>query len=326
MCAAVRTEAAAAESRSRTELALRRQAPWARVRRGLGPYLLIAPAAIVLVAVLGYPLWTLASLSLQHYGLRELIAHEGRFVGLANYSGIFSDPVFWTVVVRSVAFTVIAVGLTMVFATLIALLLGHMSRPLQVLLTSGLVFIWAIPPVVAVDIWQWMFDFEFGVVNWTLTALGLGNFIHHNWFAAPLEGFTVITLLVVWGAIPFVTVTLFAALAQIPRELVDSAQVDGANGWQVFWGVTTPILKPIFLILISLSIIWDFQVFTQIWVMLNSRPGSGYFTMAVYSFFESFRITQYGLGSAISVVTVLALLVVTFFYVRQMVRIVEAPL
>src|SRR5206468_587217 len=244
-CAAVRTEAAAAEPRSRTELVLRRQAPWVRARRGLGPYLLVAPAVIVLVAVLGYPLWTLASLSLQHFGLKELIAHEGRFVGLAN---------------------------------------------------------------------------------WALTALGAGHFIHHNWFALPLEGFTVITLLVVWGAIPFVSITLFAALAQIPRELVDSAQVDGANGWQVFWSVTTPILKPIFLILISLSIIWDFQVFTQIWVMLNSRPGSGYFTMAVYSFFESFRITQYGLGSAISVVTVLALLVVTFFYVRQMVRIVEAPL
>src|SRR5947207_1993415 len=186
MCAAVQTEAAAAEPRSRTELVLRRGAPWVRARRGLGPYLLVAPAVIVL-------------------------------------------------------------------------------------LTSGLVFIWAIPPVVAVDIWQWMFDFEFGVVNWALTALGAGHFIHHNWFALPLEGFTVITLLVVWGAIPFVSITLFAALAQIPRELVDSAQVDGANGWQVFWSVTTPILKPIFLILISLSIIWDFQVFTQIWVMLNSR-------------------------------------------------------
>src|SRR5919201_2930703 len=122
MCAAVRTEAVAAESRPRTGHLPSRQAPWGRAGRGLAPYLLIGPAVIVLVGVLGYPLWTLASLSLQHFGLRELIAHEGRFTGLANYTSIFSDPVFWTVVVRSIAFTVVAVGLTMVFATLIELL------------------------------------------------------------------------------------------------------------------------------------------------------------------------------------------------------------
>jgi N,N'-diacetylchitobiose transport system permease protein len=179
------------------------------------------------------------------------------------------------------------------------------------------------PFIVAVDIWQWMVDFEFGVGNWTLTHLHLGNFVHHNWFASPWQGFAVITACVVWGAIPFVAITLYAALTQVPRELVEAARVDGATGWDVFRKVTLPLLKPIFIILISLSIIWDFQVFNQVFVMLGERPPADYYLLSIYSFVQSFRVQQYGSGAAIAIVMVFLMLGVSFVYIRQMVRITE---
>ncbi len=291
-----------------------------RLLRRAAPYLLIGPALLVIAAVMAYPMGFLTNLSLQDYGLRELLAHQGVWVGLANYASFATDPLFWQVVGRSILFTGIAVGVSMALGTLLALLMERVSGPVRLLLSGGLIFVWATPVVVAVDVWQWMFDYEFGVANWTLTRLGLGNFIHYNWFESPVQGFGIIIALVVWGALPFLAITLYAGLMQVPRELVEAARSDGATAWQVFWQVTAPILRPIFLILFSLSTIWDFQVFNQVWIMLNTRPSSTYFLMGVFSYVEAFRVTQYGRGAAISVVMVLMLMAATFFYVRQMAR------
>jgi N,N'-diacetylchitobiose transport system permease protein len=315
---AIGSDAEVATRKPSLEPALPRRRPSRRRRRfALLPYALITPASLVIFGVLAFPLAMLFWLSLQHYGLRELIAHQGVWVGLGNYSTLVADPLFQRVLAVSLLFTFANVGLTLVFSTLIALLLLKVSRPIRVLLGSGLVFVWATPVIVAIDIWQWMFDYEFGVINYLLTKLNFGNFIHHNWFENPLQGFAVITVIVVWGAIPFVAITLFAALTQVPDDVIEAAEVDGANPWQVFWQVTAPMLRPIFLIVVSLSTIWDFQVFNQVYVLLNSRPSKEYFTIAVYSYKESFGVTQYGLGAAIAVAMVAVLVVVTFFYVRQ---------
>lgn len=312
----------AAKPLAETPIRRRRQ----RLLKLAAPYALIAPAIVVLIATLGYPLGFLLSISFQHYGLKELLAHEGTWVGARNYVTLFGDPVFWQVLARSVAFTAGCVGATMIFGTLIALLLTRVSAAVRVLLTTGLVFVWATPPIVAVDVWQWMFDFEFGLANWTLTALRLGNFIHHNWFYNPAQGFIVIALVVVWGAIPFVVITLYAGLAQVPSELVEAAHVDGASYWQTFLNIVVPVLRPILLILASLSTIWDFQVFIQVWVMLSARPSADYFLMAVYSYAESFRVTQYGTGAAIAVVLVGLLMILSVFYVRQMIKLTDDAL
>ena len=292
-------------------------------RTGLFPYALIAPSVAVIAGILAFPLGMLVWLSLQHYGLRELIAHQGTWVGLDNFRVTIADPLFQQVVVRSLLFTVANVALTIIFSTLIALLMLKVSRPVRTILMGGLIFVWATPVIVAIDIWQWMFDYEFGVINYLLTQLHVGNFIHHNWFDDPLQGFIVITVVTVWGAIPFVTITLFAALLQVPDDVLEAASIDGARPWQIFWNVTAPILKPIFLIVTSLSTIWDFGIFNQVYVLLNQRPSSDYFVMAVYSYRESFGVTQYGLGAAIAVVMVLILIVVTFFYVRQTLQTAE---
>jgi N,N'-diacetylchitobiose transport system permease protein len=293
-------------------------------RRRLGqmaaPYALLAPAAAVIGVILAYPLYLLVKMSFQKYGLFELIRHRGRWIGTANYASIFHDGEFWHVVLRTVAFTAVCVSLTMVLGTAIALLLLQVGRFMRVALTTGLVLVWAVPTIVAVDLWRWMVDYEFGVANWALTKLHFGDFIRHDWFANPWTGFGVFTALIVWGAIPFVTITVYAALAQVPNELLEAAAIDGARPWAVFREVTLPLLKPIFVILTSLSIIWDFQVFQQIWVMLDARPNSDYYTMAIYAFHQSFQISEYGLGAAIAGVMVLFMFAATLVYLRQMLR------
>jgi N,N'-diacetylchitobiose transport system permease protein len=301
----------------------RRRALGDRLVRALAPYALIAPAVLAICAVLGYPLYLLGRLSFQQFGLAELILQKGPWIGLDNYTRLLHDELFWTVVLRTFVFTAVNVGLTMLLGTLIALLLTKLGLVMRLLLTTGLVAVWATPVVVAVNIFRWMVDFEFGVLNWTLTKLHIGDFLNKDWFADPLTGFAVITAIVVWGAIPFVTITLYAGFAQVPDELVEAASIDGANAWRVFRDVTLPLLKPIFVILISLSIIWDFQVFNQIWLARDGEPEEDYWLMSVYSFVEAFRLGEYGFGAAIAVVMVFIMFAATFVLIRQMIRIGE---
>jgi N,N'-diacetylchitobiose transport system permease protein len=116
------------------------------------PYLLIFPVVAVLAAILGYPIYYLVRLSLQKYDLFALIAHHGTYIGLANYRTILHDPIFWHTLVRTVVFTAANVGLTMALGTLLALLLVRLSTVVRLLLTAGLVLVWAMPPVLAVQV------------------------------------------------------------------------------------------------------------------------------------------------------------------------------
>ena len=301
----------------------RRRALADRAFRASSPYLLLAPASLVIIAVLGYPIYLLTRLSFEQFGLAELITKNGTWIGLDNYSRILHDHQFWTVLVRTFVFTAVNVGLTMLFGTLIALLLARLGRFMRLLLTTSLILVWATPVVVAVTIFRWMVDYEFGVLNWTLTKLHFGDFLNKDWFADPKTGFLVITAIIVWGAIPFVAITLYAGLSQVPGELVEAAEIDGARSWRVFKDVTFPLLMPIFVILTSLSIIWDFQVFIQIWLARDGEPEEDYWLMSVYSFVEAFRLGEYGFGAAIALVMVCIMFGATFVYLRQMIRIGE---
>ena len=309
-----------AESEFRLASRRRRRISRQRVGHAFAPYALMTPALVVLGVVLGYPLYKLVEMSFQKYGLSELLRHKGHWIGTANYAHILHDSEFWHVLLRTVLFTAVTVALTMVLGTAIALLLVQVSRVMRVALTTGLVLVWSVPVIVAVDLWRWMVDYEFGVANWTLSKLHVGDFARYDWFANPWTGFGVLTALVVWGAIPFIAITVYAGLAQVPQELLEAAAIDGARPWSVFREVTAPLLKPIFVILTSLSIIWDFQVFQQLWIFLDGRPSPDYYTMAIYAFQKSFVIGEYGLGASIAVVMVLFMFGATLVYLRQMLR------
>jgi N,N'-diacetylchitobiose transport system permease protein len=157
-----------------------------------------------------------------------------------------------------------------------------------------------------------------------LSHLGIGDYFQHDWYATTFSQLGVVTLLIVWGALPFVVITLYAGLAQVPRDLVEAAEVDGARPWRVFFDITLPILKPILLILTSLSIIWDFGVFTQPFLLIGqSKIHTGNYLMSVYLFEEGYFKSDFGRGAAISILMLLIVAVLSVPYVRRMVRIGE---
>ena len=315
-------EVATAAETTRAWTRRRRPLTWRRAGRASVPYWLILPVLATVGAILGYPIVRLVQLSLQQYGLFELIQHQGKSVGLDNYRSILHDPVFWHTLVRTAIFTVANVGLTIVLGTFLALLLVRVSSVVRVLLTAGLVLVWSMPIVVAVQVWYWITNYENGILNYTLTQLHLGDFYHHDWYATTFSQLAVVTAVIVWGAIPFVTIAVYAGLAQVPGELVEAAEIDGARPWRVFLDVTLPIIKPILLILTSLSIIWDFAVFTQPFLLIgqsNLHPGND--LMGVYLFEEGYLKTDFGRGAAISIIMLVLVAAMSIFYVRRMVKI-----
>jgi N,N'-diacetylchitobiose transport system permease protein len=291
----------------------RRRFPWV-------PYLLLLPVVVALVAVLGYPSYKLVTLSFQRYGLFELIQKQGHWIGLDNFDSVLHDRVFWDAVVRTVIFTVVNVGLTIVLGTLIALLLTKLSRWVRIPLMTALVLVWSMPVVVAVQVFYWMTNFENGVLTYILSEIHLAD-RSHDWYGTPTSSLGMVTLLIVWGALPFVVVTVYAALAQVPGELVEAARVDGAGSLRIFRDVTFPVLKPILLILTSLSIIWDFGVFAQPYLLLGaSHVDKTNYLMGVYVFIKGYGEHDFGRGAAISLLMLAMVAVLSVPYVRQMVK------
>jgi N,N'-diacetylchitobiose transport system permease protein len=288
------------------------------------PYLLVVPVVAVMGAILGYPIYSLVRLSLQKYGLFELLRHRGVSVGLHNFGSVLHDPVFWHTLLRTVVFTAANVGLTMVLGTLIALLIVRVSTWVRLLMTGGLVLVWAMPPVVAVQVWSWMTNNGNGVLNYLLTELHVGNYFQHNWYETPFWQLTMVTTLIVWEALPFVAITVYAALSQVPHELVEAAQIDGARSWRIFKDVTMPVITPVLLILTSLSILWDFGVFTQPYLLI----GAGHLTpanylMGLYVFEKGYALTDFGRGAAISILMLVIVAGLSVVYVRRMLRVGE---
>ena len=299
----------------------RRSRVLSRAARASVPYWLLLPVAVVIGAVLGYPLYQLVKLSFEQYGLFELIRREGEWIGFGNYSYVLDSDVFWDTLVRTVVFTAANVALTIVLGTLIALLLVQVSPSIRVLLTAGLVLVWAMPVVVAVQVWFWMTNFQNGILNYTLGAVGLGDYAGHDWYATTFSKLAMVTWLIVWAGIPFVTITIYAALAQVPSDLVDAAEIDGAGTLRVFRDVTFPVIKPILLILTSLSIIWDFGVFAQPYLLIGaSHVDASNYLMGVYVYLEGYGQSNFGRGAAISLLMVIMVAAMTAFYVRTMVK------
>jgi len=286
-----------------------------RRRASALPYILLVPATALLVVMLGYPLVRLVTLSLQEYGLPQVFGRPAPWVGLDNFRAILTESYFWTVLWRTVGFCAVNVVLTMVLGGLIALLLEALGKPMRLIVSASLIIAWSIPPVTATVVWQWIFDTQYGLVNSVLDRQG------ESWLAAPLSFYMVATIIVVWMGIPFVAFTVYAGLTQIPGDLGEAAQLDGASYRQRVRYIAFPALKPILLILTSLSVLWDFRVFTQIYVL--QRAGgvtSETNLLGVYSYNISIGQNRYDIGAAIAIVMVLITVLLTMTYLRSMLK------
>jgi N,N'-diacetylchitobiose transport system permease protein len=294
-------------------------------RHGTGrsmPWLLLAPALLVMSGLLLYPLVRVVLISLQDFGLRELVSGRTRWVGFDNYTELLGDGDLWrTVLPNTVVFAVVAVALTVVFGTLVALLLVRLAPVTRGIVTTAIMVAWAIPAVTGTYVWVFLFTPGDGLAVQALDALGLADAATSNPFASRVSFYAVATLNVVHHGFPFVALTVLAGLLTVPQEITEAAIVDGASAWRRFWSVTFPMLRPVFAVVTVLSTIWDFKVFTQIYLM----PGGdgvnrGVLNLGTWSYVESFAQNRYGLGAAIAVLLTLLLLVITVGYLRLLFR------
>lgn len=292
----------------------------ARRRRALRPWLLLAPALLAVGGLLLWPLVRVVWMSFQDYGLREIVSGTSNYNGGAHYATILGDSYLWTTVLpNTVAFAAVCVALTVVLGTLVALLLTRLTPLWRTLTASVIMMAWAMPAVTGTYVWVWLFDPLGGAVVQGLGGLGVLDPAATNWFTGRLTFYAIATLNVVHHSFPFVAVTVYAGLLTIPRELHEAGIVDGASAWQRFWSITVPAIKPVFLVVVILSTIWDFKVFVQLYLMPGGNGANpAVLNLGVWSYVESFAQRQYGMGAAIAVLLTLLLLAITVGYVRAL--------
>jgi ABC-type sugar transport system permease subunit len=296
-------------------------------RRRLVPYLLLVPSAVAIGLLLVWPSIQLGMFAFQSYGLPQLAGSEPtQWVGFSNFTAILSDPEFWFSLKVSVLFAAVVVPLTLITGTLVGLLLNRLGRRMAAFVSTTALLAWATPAVSASVIFIWMFDPDGGIVDWALQRLpswldGGAHWNGFSWTNAVVPAYTVLTLLVVWQAFPFIAVSVLAGLKMIPSELPEAARVDGAGPWRIYWRVTFPLLKPVYLVLLLLSIIWDFGIFTQAYMVMGGLSNRDLYNLGIYEYDRAFTMPpSYGLGSALGLILTLVLLLITVGYVRASIR------
>ncbi|MFI0354638.1 carbohydrate ABC transporter permease [Actinomadura sp. 9N407] len=302
----------------------RRLRPGSRFRPG--PYLLIAPTIAIIAALILYPIGQLFWMSFHKIGSREARGvSPAENVGLENFRTVLDDGFFWRVLLNTVASAAAMVIITMVLGTVVGLLLHRLGRKMSLLVSSGALLAWATPGISAAIVYKWLFTPGGGLIPWFLDLLpdwlaGSG-WNDYNWFGSPFTTYFVLVLCVVWQSFPFIAVSVLAGLKSLPGELYEAARVDGAGAWRAFWQITFPLLRPVFLVLVVLSIIWDFKVFTQLYFLSGGTANRDSFNLAMYAYSAAVAFpAKYGLGGAIALILTLILLVFTGFYVRVMVK------
>ncbi|MEJ3654468.1 sugar ABC transporter permease [Actinomycetes bacterium KLBMP 9759] len=271
-----------------------------------------------MAGLLLWPMVQVVLLSLQNFGLRELVTGRTRWIGLDNYAALLSDPNLWRIVLpNTVVFAIVAVLATVVVGTLVALLLNRLGTVSRGLVTTAILVAWALPAVTGTYVWVFLFTPGDGIAVQALDAIGLLDATTANPFADRLSFYVIALLNVVHHGFPFVALTVLAGLMTIPNELNEAAVIDGAGPWRRFWSLTFPTLRPVFAVVTVLSTIWDFKVFTQIYLM----PGGdgvnrSVLNLGTWSYVESFAQNKYGLGAAIAVLLTVVLLVITMGYLR----------
>ncbi|WP_239089358.1 carbohydrate ABC transporter permease [Sphaerimonospora thailandensis] len=299
------------------------------------PYGLLLPGFLVIAALLLYPLYQLADMSFYDVKLKNIRPVNPvppEFVGLDNYTKIFDSDLFWPALRNTVVFALVTVILTIALGTLVGLLLHRLGPKMSTFVVIGAMAAWATPPTSQAIIWKWLFDSDAGVVNWALNLLpdwlsnllfGMSDWSGHPWLNDASTIYLALIVSVVWGSFPFIAVSVLAGLKSIPGELYEAAKMDGSGPVTTFMRITVPMLKPVFSVLIVLSIIWDFKVFTQLYLMAGGTVNREAFNLSLWSYAEAFgggANVKMGLGAAIAVVLTIILLIITFVHVRQIVK------
>ncbi|PRY46375.1 carbohydrate ABC transporter permease [Umezawaea tangerina] len=287
-----------------------------RLPRGDGRAALayLTPALLVLGGLMAYPIYQLVLISLFDYGQEQVSGGAPLvFLGLGNYTELLADKQFWTVLWQTVGFAATCVVGTLVVGAALAVLATRVRTWARTLLFLAALGAWATPAVAGSTIWLFLFDANFGLVNEVLGSTGF------SWTFDRWTAFGLVAAQVVWCSFPFVMVTLYAGIKAIPQEVVEAAALDGASTVRTARSVLLPLLRPLILVVTIQSVIWDFKVFTQIYVMTSGGGIAGRnLVLNVYAYQQAFAASEYGLGATIGVVMTALLLLITIGYLRAL--------
>ncbi|GAB3299617.1 carbohydrate ABC transporter permease [Parasphingorhabdus pacifica] len=280
--------------------------------------LYLAPAGLLLVGMMAYPLYQLVQISLYEYGQAQASGGATpEFLGLSNYAELLGDSRFWTILAQTVGFAFVCVVGSLAVGIALAVLATKISPLPRMVLFLTAMGAWATPAVAGSTVWLFLFDQDFGYVNEVLSGIGVQAADGFSWTYDRFVAFGLVAAEVIWCSFPFVLVTTYAGLTAIPREVVEAAELDGASTWRATRAVLIPMLRPILLIATIQSIIWDFKIFTQIYVMTNGGGVAGQnLVLNVYAYQKAFAGSDYGLGSTIGVVMTALLMLITLAYLH----------
>jgi multiple sugar transport system permease protein len=275
----------------------------ARAERRLAA-LLVAPAAIVMVAVTAYPIIDAVVLSLQRADLR--FPNATKFIGLSNYGHVLSAPVWWQDLLHTVIITAVSVSIELVLGMAFALVMYRTTVARG--LTRAVVLIpYAIVAVVAAESWQLAWSLDSG---WIPRLLGLsGDPLSH-----PFGTYVAVIVTEVWKNTPFMALLLLAGLALVPDDLLEAAKMDGATAWQRFIRITVPLMKPAILVALLFRTLDAFRIFDTIYIFNQGAQGTE--SLSILNYKTLLDQLNLGLGSAVSVLLFVLVAMIAFVFIK----------
>ncbi|MBV9168601.1 MAG: sugar ABC transporter permease [Chloroflexi bacterium] len=259
-------------------------------------YSLLAPAAVLIIVLVGVPFVRALWLSFH----RKLLgAEDAPWIGLQNYAALLADQTFWLAVKNTFIFTTGSIGCKLILGLSIALVLNE-ALPLRGLWRSMVMLPYAMPTLVSVLVWKWMYNDVAGVLNYLASSARLTN---HPilWLGDPNFALPSVIAVNVWRGFPFFVITILAGLQTVPQELYDAAKVDGAGVWARFVNVTAPGILPVVAVTTLFSAILTFNDFSIIWILTQGGPGNATQVLATLTYKISIPGLELGKGVAVSV-------------------------
>ncbi len=281
-----------------------------RSRRGR----FLAPVTIYLFIFYAYPLYRSLDLSLRNYTVRSFVHGHAPFSGLANYRVDIHDPTFTPALLHTLIFTVVSILFQFVIGLALAVFFVQHFR-LSATLRALFLVPWLLPLIVSASTWSWMLNSDSGVVNSVLHSIGIAPV---NWLTAPKWALVSVIIANIWIGIPFNLVLMYSGLQAISADIYEAASLDGANGWQRFWRVTFPLLRPVTAVTLLLGLVYTLKVFDIIWIMTRGGPAGASTTFATWSYQLSFGnlLPAFGPGAAVANMLIVMTLIFGFVYFR----------
>lgn len=267
----------------------------------------ILPAAIGFLVFYVYPFVRGFYFSLTRYNLLG----TPHYIGFDNFTKLFQDKLFWNALVVTVEYVLINIVLQTILAVAIAVL---MHRLTQSTVVRGLILLpFLISNVIAAMLWFWLLDYQIGLVNSFISAIGLDKIA---FFGDAAWAIPTIAVVNVWRHMGYTALLVFAGLQTIPSYVYEAASVDGSTEWKSFWRITLPLLRPILALVLVITVTGSFQVFDTVAVTTKGGPGNASRVMQYYIYQKGFAEGQFGYASALSVILFIILAAVALFQLR----------